>query len=405
MASDTTTASFIFKRKYADKKPGELAMRFHPTLQLIKKVGGFVGHDPNGTFYYALKYANPQGVSASFSTAQSISSSGGASSGVQMGASRVEKYGVIQIAGPALLASRGNDGAFVSLVSQESESIMDEMGDTLAFELHRDGTGVRGQRASISTNTVTLGSAADVRNFKPGMYVEAGPNSDGSSLRSGNTYVTAVDRAAGTITLNSAAAISSFADNDYLFRQGDSGSGNTVDGFEQHLPLSTPGSFRGADRTKDTENLGGVRVDDTATSIEENAGLVAVKIGQLGKKATHLILNPIKFWEVCRRLNAKVEYSGGGGVAGYGFESFKIHTPAGTLTCVSDPDAPEDRGRVLDLSCWEWKYMGAPWIHPITDDKGGMFLRVYNSDAIEGRIRTSGNTICYKPGANGTFSI
>jgi hypothetical protein len=408
MASDFTTASFIFKRKYADKKPGELAMRFHPSLQLIGKKDGFVGHDTTGTYFYAVRYGNPQGISAAFASAQSVAQARGSSNGVQFGAQRAIKYGLIEIDGIALNASKGNDGAFIELVSMESEGVFEEMGDTLAFELHRDGTGIRGRRSSASTNVITLTNVDDARNFKVDMTVKAGPNANGTSLRAGETYVTAVDEDAGTVTLNDASDITGFANNDYLWRLGDPAA-EIVDGFESHLPLTAPSfgsaDFRGVDRGKDPRRLAGVRVNDTATSIEENAGLTAVKIGQVGQKATHLLLNPIRFWEVARRLNAKVVYDGGGGKAGYGFEAFDVSTPAGTLKAVSDPDAPTDRGRVLNMETWTWKHLTSPWIHSITDDKGGMFLRVHNKDAIEGRIRTMGNTICWRPGANGTFSI
>lgn len=413
MASDVSTASYIFKRKYADKKPANMAMRFHPTLQLIKKKGDFVGHDSSGTYYYVMKASNPQGVSGSFTEAQETSDgtnagADGASNGLQFAASDVTKYGVIRIDGRALNKARSSEGAFVDLVSWESEGIINEMGNTLAFELFRDGTAARGQRSSISTNTITLTTADDARNFSEGMVIIADNTADGSSPRTGHAVVTKVDEDAGTVTVDDASDITSFADSDYLFRIGDPAT--AVDGFASHLPLTAPSageSYRGVDRSAHSRKYAGVRVDDTSTPIEENAGLVAVKIAQTARgRASHLVLNPIKFWEVCRRLNAKVEYEGGGGVAGYGFEGFRISTPAGVLMAVSDPDCPTNRGYVLNLEDWEWKHIpGGPWIHPIKDDKGGMFLRVYNADAIEGRVRSIGNTFMWQGASNGVFSI
>lgn len=412
MASDTTTANFIYKRKYAKRRPSELAMRYHPTLQRITKRDGFNGFDAAGTFFYAVRRANPQGVGGVFSAVQAIangSSPGGASSGNQFAAPRRTKYGIITLDGGSLRAARGNDGAFYDLVSMESEGIFDEMGDSLAFELHRDGNGTRGQRASISTNTVQLTVIDDARNFKEGMVVIASANADGSSPRTGSTHVVKVDEDAGTVELNDASAITSFANNDYLFRQSDTGAlGTVVDGFDAHIPLTAPGgsdSFRGVNRSVNPTRLAGRRINDTAASIEENAGLAAVKISQTGKRATDLCLNPVRFWEVVRRRDAKVEYDGGGGEAGYGFEYLSISTPAGTLKAYSDPDAPMDRGRVLNMSDWEWKHLDNPWIHQINDDKAGFFLRKDGSDAIEGRVVTEGNTICWVPAAQATFAI
>ena len=411
MASDTTTASFIYKRKYAGKRPTLLSMRYHPTLQRIAKKDGFNGYDSAGTFWYSVIRANPQGV-GTFAGAQSVSGGsapGGASSGNQFGAQQRFLYGVINLAGPAVRKAKGNDGAFLDLVTMESEGIFREMGDTCAFQLQGDGYAARGQRASASTDVITLAVADTARNFKEGMVVVASPNADGTSPRSGSTYIVKVDEDAGTIELNSAAAISSFADNDYLFRSGETAAdGTVIDGMESIIPLTAPGgsdSFRSVNRSVNPTRLAGRRLNDTTTSIEENAGLVAVKVGQSGKRATDLALNPVKFWEVVRRLNAKVEYDDGGGTAGYGFEYFKIATPAGTLMAYSDADVPTNRGRVLNPADWEWKHLGSPWIHEINDDKKGFFLRKDGADAIEGRVITEGNVICWDPAAQGVFAI
>lgn len=409
MASDTTTANFIYKRKYSDKRPAEEAMRFHPSLQEISKKDGFVGHDTQGTFFYSVRTGNPQGVSQDFDAAQGISdsASNGASVGEQFGAQRQVKYGIIRLDGQSLNAARGNEGAFIDLVSLESQGIFEEVGDTLAFELQRDGTGVRGQRASLAGNVVTLAVADNARNFKRNMVVVAGPNADGSGLRAGSTFVVALDEDAGTIELDNAGDITGFADDDFLFRIGDAGL-VVVDGFESIIPLTAPGptdDFRNVNRSGDTRRLAGSRVNDTASSIEENAGLVATKIRQTGGRANRLILNPIRFWEVIRRFQGKVYYAGAGGKVGYGFEAFDIVVGGMTLQCISDPDAPVDRGRVLNSETWTWKYLTSPWIHPIRDDNGNFFLRKPSADAIEGRVRTMGNVICWKPRDNGTFAI
>ena len=396
-ASNLTTAAYIYKRLYSDRQVGDLAMRDHPCFAKIEKEGGFVGDD----FAYAIRVGNPQGVAGTFSDAQSGASE---SKGEQPKAKRKRKYGVITVDGEAMAASEGNKGAFLRLITQETDGIIEEMGDSLAFDLYRDGSGMRGQRASISSDTVTLSETDDARNFKLGMTVVASPNADGSSPRTGSTTVVAVDEDAGTITLDDQSDINSFANDDYLFRKGDPGT--CMEGLSAHFPLTAPtsgDSFRGIDRSSDPRRYAGVRVNDTATSIEENAGLVAVKIGQVGKKADVLKLNPIRFWEVVRRLNAKVEYDGGGGSADYAFEYFSIHTPAGTLRAYSDPDCPTNRGYVLNMRTLYLKHLrGLP--HIVQDD-GRPSLRQTSADGIEARARAWVNLICTQPGANGVFAI
>lgn len=405
-ASTLANIAFVLKKKFSGSKPSDLAMRDHPTASMMRKEGGMSGLAAG--WAYAVRYGNPQGISGTFADSQTAASS---SKGVQFLATRCKKYGNITIDGEALAACRDNQGAFLELVSSEVGGIIEEHGDDLAWQLFRDGNPARGQRSSASTNVITLATADDSRNFKVGMTVEAGPNADGSSLRTGNTTVAEIDEDAGTVTLTSAAAITSFADNDYLFRLGDDGSNTMVDGFESIIPLSAPSSgesFRGVDRSVHTRLLAGVRVDDTGTVIEENAGLVCVKIAQSSKRPARgtgvVVLNPINFWAVARRLNAKVTYDGGGHKATYGFEGFDISTPAGTLRAISDPDCPSNRGRVLSLKTWYWKTL-LDWVHIVQDDKAGPTLRIYNEDSVEGRTRSMGNVICTDPGGNGVFSI
>lgn len=395
-ASNETTVAFIYKRVYSDKAVGDLAERGHPLYKMMRKEDGFVGPG----YFYAIRKGNPQGVSGTFADAQTAAS---ASTGKQLQATAKIKYGVITIDGVSMLKA-ASPGALMDLVTQETDGILEEMGDDLAFDLYREGYGQRGRRSSISTNVVTLTVADHARNFKEGMTVVADDTAAGTSLRTGSTTVAAVDEDAGTVTLTSAAAITSFADNDYLFRLGDPGT--CMEGLDSHFPLTAPASgdsFRGIDRSADPRRYAGVRVNDTATSIEENAGLCAVKIGQVGQQARVLMLNPLKFWEVCRRTGARVTYDGGGAKASIGFEGFDIHTGAGTLRAVADPDCPTNRGYVLNLETLYLKHLkGLP--HIIRDDTMKA-VRQASADALEARARAITNLICTRPGANGVFAI
>ena len=395
-ASDLTSVAFIYRRKYSDRSVGDLAMRDHPLYSMISKEDGFTG----SAFFYPIRYGNPQGVSGTFSSAQTAAAS---SKGLQLQASRKAKYGVITLNGEAMAAC-GDKGAFLDLVSQETDGVIEEMGDSLAFDLYREGYGKRGRRSSASSDIITLTTADDARNFKVGMTVVADDTEAGTSLRTGSTTVASVDEDAGTVTLTSAAGISGFADNDYLYRLGDPST--CMEGLASLFPLTAPAaaeSFRGVDRSVDTRRLAGVRVNDTATAIEENLGLVAVKISQIGKKADVAFLNPIKFWEVVRRLNAKVEYDGGGGTADYGFEHVKVHTPAGTVKVYADADCPTNRGYVGKMSAIYLKHLkGLP--HIVQDD-GRPSLRSTSADDIEARVRSWCNLISPEPGCWGVFSI
>lgn len=395
-ASDLTTVAYIYKRAYTDDPVADQANRDHPLLMEINRQGRFVG----SAFFYPIRHGNPQGVSGTFADAQSGASS---SKGKQLQAGRKPKFGVITMNGEAIAACEDR-GAFTDLVRQETDGIIDELGDSIAFDLYRDGSGNRGQRASASGNVITLATADDVRNFKVGMTIVADDSAGGLSPRSGSTTVEAIDEDTGTITVASAAAISGFADNDYLFRKGDAG--NCMEGLATCTPLTapTPGdSFRGIDRSTDVRRLAGIRINDTGTNIEENCGLAAVKVSQIGRRQDRAFVNPINFWQVVRRLNAKVEYDDAGGEADYGFQFIMIHTPAGSVRLISDPDCPINRGYGMRMSEHYLKHLrGMP--HIIMDD-GIASLRQTSDDGIEARARAWVNYIQRTPGCFSVWAI
>jgi hypothetical protein len=377
-ASDLTSVAHIYKRKYSEKEVAEVATREHPTFHMISKEGGFNG----SAFYYPIDYGWPQGVSGTFATAQSGAAS---TKGKQLVASRKAKYGVITLNGEAMAAARGNAGAFYDLVTKETDRILHEMGDSFAFDLFRDGNGIRGQRASIAGEIVTLTDANDTRNFKVGMTVGADDTATGLSPRTGTTTVASINEDGGTITLTAQASITAFANSDYLFRAGDPGT--CMEGLAACTPLTAPAaaeSFRGIDRSTDVYGLAGVRVNDTTASIVQNMGLCATKAGQRGKKLKQGVLNPINFWTVSQLLGAKVEYDGGG-TAEVGFEHIVIHTPGGATKVYSDPDCPVNRFYMFNPAAHYLKHLdGLP--HIVKDD-GRPSMRTASADDIEVRAR------------------
>ncbi len=396
-ASDLTTVAYIYKRMYSDDAVGDLAMRDHPLFADIARQGGFKG----SAFFYGIRYGNPQGVAGTIAAAQTGAES---SKGKQLQANRKPKFGVITLNGEAMAAAE-SPGALMDLTRQETDGVVEEMGDSFAFDLYRDGTGARGRRSgALSGNIVTLSVVDDARNFKEGMTVIADDSSGGLSPGAGTTKVSAVDEDAGTITLVSAAALTGFAADDYLFRSGDPGT--CMEGLALLTPLTAPSSgesFRGIDRSSDPRRLAGVRINDTSTTIEENLGLAAVKVSQIGKRQDRAYINPINFWQVARRLNAKVEYDDGGGEANFGFQFIMIHTPAGSVKVIADPDCPTNRGYGVKMSEHYLKHLRA--IPHIVMDDGLNSLRQASDDGVEVRARGWVNYIQRTPGCFSVIAI
>ncbi len=402
MANETlSSVAYLFKTVFATGLADE-ALRLHPTLDMIPKRSGFGGD----SFVYSVKYNNAQNIASSATGVSGLAAAqavGSSSKGAKFTMYRVRKTGTISFDIEALKASMEKDGAFESMVTEDVDGFVDEFSDRLGFDLFRDGYGARGQRLSINSNTVTLGTPDDARNFKVGMVVGASANADGSSARTGTTTVAGVDIDGGTVTLTNAASIDSFANSDYLFANPEIG--NNLEGFEVLTPLTAPGAtlFRGVNRTANIALLSGSRINDTSTYPEENAGKIAVKIRNNGGRADTLVLNPQKYWEMCRRIGAKIMYEGGGGEAAYGFEGVRITSPAGILKVISDPDCPINRGRVFLNSAHEIHTLGE-FVH-IGNEDGNYELRLATDDALETRVRSMGNYWQKTPRDHGVFSI
>lgn len=392
------SVAYLFKHMY-DTGLADEAIRLHPTLEMIPKVADFGGDQIN----YAVKINNAQNItSGALALAQAV---GTASKGVQFAMVRKKKTGTISLDVEALLAAKeGQAGAFATLVTNEVDGFVNEFMDRLGFDLFRDSTGNRGQLAAITGNVLTLVTPDDARSFKVGMPLAAATGAAGTGQRTGTSPIVGLDIDAGTITVASAAAIAALAVNDYLFASPEIGS--NIEGFETCTPLIAPvggDSFRGIDRSINPALLAGSRINDTSTMIEENAGKVAVKIRQNGGRADTLVLNPQRYWEMVRRLGAKILYSGGGGTADYGFEKVMINSPAGTLSVVSDPDCQVTRGRVFLNTAHKIRTL-QDFVH-IANEDGQYNLRLATEDALETRVRSMSNYQQTEPRDFGVFSI
>jgi hypothetical protein len=368
---------------------------------MINKEGGFTGD----SFLYPVRYGNPQGVSGSFSRARANAKG---SKGKQFRALRTPKFGVVTIDGEAALAAKDNKGAFFNLVTMETDRVLEELGDSLAFDFYRDTTGLRGRVASINGNILSLTDPEDARNFKEDMTLIADDTVTGLSPRVGTTFVIAVDEDGGTVEVDDITDITgSIQVNDYLFRDGDPGT--CMEGLAVCTPLAAPvrgvDSFRGADRGVNPSRLAGSRLDDTSLDAEVALGRLAIKHSKVGKSHNidQAFLNPTQFFNAAQRLNAKVEYTDGGGTANYGFQYIMIHTSAGSFKVYSDPDCPLNRGRTTREGSQYVKHLdGLPHI---IDLDGNPMLRQNDENGVEGRIEAFCNLIQDDPSAQGVCSL
>lgn len=397
-ASTSTTVAYVFKRRYSDAQVADVTMRDHPSYQRIAKVMGLGGQD----FVYAVTTGDPQGVGNTFAAAQFADE---VLKGEQFVCTDVLKYGYITIDGPSLLRNQAFQGKIIDLVTRTTDGVLRQVGSDIAFDIFRDGNGKLGRRASISGNIVTLTDATDVDKFKRGMTVIASSLATGVSPRAGQAKVTKIDRANKKITLDDQSTITSFQDNDYLFRYGTLQ--NALQGMGACTPLTAPSTgtlFRNVERTNDLEALAGTRIDDNTRFPEEMIGDLAVQLSLMGKRIERATVYPTVFQSMVKRLGAKVTYMTPGGTANIGFQELMLHAAGYAVPVTSDPDIVPTEIRVWDESAHNITYLGPSVVHLIRDD-GQVRRAQTGNDGFEVRARAQLNYLQPDPAAHGVGSF
>lgn len=405
MTLDLTSFGPALKTLYPPDKIEKLIYSDKPLMAMLPKDESFFGDSSKET----LMYGNPQNISATFSTAQAQTSN---SEYKAFLLTRVKKYGFGFVDNETIKASANDKGAFLRALSEEMDNAISGVSNAIAVDLARDGTGAIGQRASISTNTVTLSNPEEARNFEVGMTVIAADAKSGGSLRTGSTTVAAVDSGAGTITLTSAAAISSFADNDYLFRAGDRGA--CFSGLQAWLPYDDRASalaatFFGVVRSANPTRLGGVYGDLSALPIEQAVSRAVTLVEAEGGSPDYGFMCFEDFEDLRNALGSKVYYNEvvtNASQTKYGtigFSGIKVHGSKGPVTILADRTIPPGRFFLLTTKNWKIRSLG-PLID-VFDTDGVPFLRVSNSDSIEIRLTSYGNVVCRAPGFSGQFKL
>lgn len=396
MSLDMTSFDAALKQLYLDSNEvmKNLVYKNQPFLSLVPKFEDFGGRN----MPIPLIYANPQGRSAVFSTAQTNATN---SSLKAFLITRQHDYGVAQIDNETLEASEGNQHAFMEAVTVEIDGILHAVGRSLGTSLYRSGSGSIGQvqTSSFAVTTCTLTNAEDIVNFEVGMKIVTNNTDDATSVNSGTLTINGVDRVAGTFTTtaNLSTGIASIAQYDYIFVEGDPGA--KVKGLMAWMPASvTATSFFGVDRTADRVRLGGNYVDGSALPIEEALIQGAVRAAREGGMPDHCFMSFKSFDALCKSLGTKVQYITLESPVGISFSGIQVNGPHGAIKVVPDVNCPSAHAFMLQLDSWLLASLGkAPKIL-MTD--GLKFLRQSSSDGVEVRCGYYANLGCKAPGYN-----
>jgi hypothetical protein len=415
MAATTTTIDKILKFVYTSRALQNAVYEKNPLFGLLAKQGGFVGR----SHIHALTYGNSLARSAAFATAQGRAGINGAS-GTDVGKNldvnfivpRVKNYAMYTIEQEALLASKGDKGAFTAAATQLIDGTLQTLRNDFGVDVYGDGSGTRGQVTAVSGAgpfTITVGEA--ITQIEVGMTLCASTGSTKTALlRSSGATVTVatVNRSAGTFTIAAQLADPIVA-NDWLSISGDrpaaavtNASSLKIAGLDAWNPVTAPTSgdsfMGGVDRSVDVTRLSGHRLDISALQPEEGYITALAALAREDGEPSHIFTSFTDEKNLKLALGSRVdaEYQSVGDI---GFESMKIRGPMGPVSVFADRNAPVGFGRLLTLSTWELKHLGDLVNKGDAGGDGGM-AREYQADRFEGRFSFYGNMVCYAPHKN-----
>ena len=391
MSVTVSNFGYALKTLYPQTRVNDLVYKDHAFLAMVPKDKEFYG----ANMAMAVRYANPQGRSATFSTAQT---NVGNNKGVQFLLTRVKDYQIIRLETEAIQAAEKDKGALIRSLDTETQAGIANLSASLARGLYGDGSGAIGQSASTSS-PMTLVNINDVTNFEVGKVLVASATTTWA-LRSGSGTITAINRDTGVITYSG--TITSLTANDYLFVQGDAadtGAVKKISGLSAWVPATAPTStaFFGIDRTPDVTRLGGLRVDISALTPEEGLVTVLSKQSREGGRPTHWMCNHLFYRSIENALGAKKVYKTDS-YGSIGFTGLEVIGPKGTVMVYADQDCPSATSYSLQMDTW--KLASLKECPQILDLDGDKLNRVYNADEWEARMVYFAQLGCDAPGWN-----
>ena len=406
--ANLTTVDAYLKELYAGQMVESMVYKNNPLLAMLPKMESFTGRN----MPMPIISSNPQNRSRTFTNANSATTSSDVDSFLL---TRVKDYSLAFIDGETLKASEGDKGAFQSTLDTEMKGAFQAATNNCAFSLTRDQSGYRAQVNAepgvASTTVITLKSRGDIVGFEKNQSIVIWSAKTGGTQKIYDTGVTAglisaIDRSAGTITINTPyTASGTIAADDFLFVDGDRG--NSVAGLESWIPDLAPtggDSFFGVDRSTDTDRLAGVRYDGSSDPIEEAIVEGGNRVAENGGAPDFAFINFRQWSRLIKSLGSKVQYVN---ILmediGVGFEGVKIHSGNGTMTVVPDRNIRGDKAYLLQMDTWKLASIG-PMIR-LLDFDGNRFLRATNDDNYEVRVGGYGNLGCHSPGFNGVVSL
>lgn len=397
-ALTVSSASAALKTYYSTQRVQDMMYKDNPLYALMPKYKDFYG----ASYPLPFRTTNPQGRSGTFANAQAQKTP---SIYKAFSLTRSKNYSLASIDSESWMASQTNPGAFLRLATNEINGALESLKRSLAWSMYGDGSGALAQANAVNTTAnptvLTLKNPEDIVKFEVNQLIEARSGVTGRIFATARATatVTAVDRNAGTITLDvdNSGGTSTVVLNDTLNVVGDY---NTLlTGIQGWVPSTTPSAtlFFGVDRTPDPSRMAGVRVTVTGKPLDEAFVDGARRIGREGGMPDYAFISFSKYASLEKTLGSRVIYDDIE-VAGIAFRGIKISGPNRPIVVLADRDAPDTLGYLLTMDSWGLYSLEEPV--QILDLDGQKILRESAADSYEVRSASFSQVGCDFPGAN-----
>lgn len=407
MAQNLTNYAAILKEYYNPDRVAKMILASSPFLAMLPKKQIF-----GESWELPVIYAGTAGRSSSFSTALTNK---GQTVSTKFQITTNPDYSLASLTRILMLASRNNMGAFLPAAKVNIDDAMMQLRRSIAINAFRDGSGARGRISTITGSNliITLTERADIVNFQVSDVIQLSATKTGGAVRTGTVSIVAVNRSAGTFTVNTdiTAAISGATTSDYIYQEGDYDA--VLKGLGAWVPQSAPGatSFFGVNRSLDTDMLGGVRYDGSGMLRYEALIQGQSEIAMIGDgRPTHAFCNPIDFRQVVMELEAQVRRPRPVDItlpvrkdsnATVGFVGIAIEGDAGTIQLFSDRFCEPGVCYVLQLDDWKLAHIGPELVDIVGRDSDEGMLVETSSDGYEVRVASYPQLACAAPGHSG----
>lgn len=415
MAIDRNAFSTLYQIYYPDAELPYLIPENLPLLHML--LGGNTDGQVSGSITDMPWLFGPAtGVSNTFSVAQQASNNAPQSIRPQVRLSQL--YKLIDFQDKDELLSQG-EAAYGQLMEETIKGARMEFLNQLDQQCHYNGTGNRGQIASVSGSTWTLtgsGSVETVFEINQQLVLNSTNLSDGTApvFQEGPFTITNVNANGGalSITVDHAAVVGGVGS--YVAFNGDTAGFSSallnpniigLDAFNPFTAVSGSDNFLGVNRSVYPTRLTGYRFDGSQRSVEAAVKRLATLMSQGGVTAggAKALLNPLDMDQLEDKLASYQRFTQSQ-LGLFFFDAVALSSPLGRIECVSDPHQQQGFGRLVVPGALQLQYKnGLPHLATLSGGIDQEFGQNFDGRSV--RMRAYAQVRCLDPRKLGVVAL